>query len=64
MSELSVVLSDTLRILRENADRADDEPVWPEASWQAIQNAGVLKWCIPETNGGRGLDPLQPARGL
>ncbi|HEV8060456.1 MAG TPA: acyl-CoA dehydrogenase family protein [Gemmataceae bacterium] len=63
MSELSAVLHDTLNTLRENADRADDVPTWPEASWRAIQDAGVLKWCIPQANGGSGLDPLQLLEG-
>ena len=55
MNEPTVALQNTLAILRENADRVDDSPLWPAASWQALQDSGVLKWCIPVEDGGSGL---------
>ena len=63
MNEPTVGLPATLKILRENADRADDVPIWPEASWRALQESGVLKWCIPQANGGSGLAPIPLLEG-
>jgi alkylation response protein AidB-like acyl-CoA dehydrogenase len=36
------------------AGQADGEPAWPAASWEALRQAGVLRWCIPAENGGDG----------
>jgi butyryl-CoA dehydrogenase len=63
MNEPTVALQNMLTILRENADRADDSPTWPAVSWQAMQDAGVLKWCIPAGDGGSGLDPVALLKG-
>src|SRR5215472_2404823 len=37
------------------AGRADAEPVWPEASWQALRRTGATGWAIPAEYGGTGL---------
>ena len=58
MSEATMVPADTLRVLRENADRADDVPTWPADSWNALHTAGVLKWCVPREFGGSELEPI------
>jgi butyryl-CoA dehydrogenase len=47
-----------LTILSEHAGRADAEPVWPAASWDALQRAGVLGWSVAPAYGGSGADPL------
>lgn len=41
--------------LTSHAEAADAEPVWPTASWQALRQAGGLRWCIPTEYGGDGL---------
>jgi butyryl-CoA dehydrogenase len=58
MSEAMLVPAETLSILRENADRADDVAVWPSESWNALRSAGVLKWCMPREFGGAELEPI------
>jgi butyryl-CoA dehydrogenase len=37
------------------AAQADAEPVWPEASWQALRRSGATGWVIPAEYGGTGL---------
>src|SRR5947209_20328560 len=50
------LLPDPVRAaLAEHAAAADGDLVWPEDSWQAVRQAGVLRWCIPEAYGGLGL---------
>jgi alkylation response protein AidB-like acyl-CoA dehydrogenase len=63
MIEASLVPPATLTILREHADRADDVPAWPAASWAALGEVGVLEWCIPPAFGGRGLNPIPSLEG-
>src|SRR6266496_3521609 len=63
MSEPTVIPQDTLNILRENADRADDVPLWPVHSWKALGDSGVLRWCIPPAYGGSGQDPIPLLEG-
>ncbi len=58
MSAATIVSAETLSILRENADRADDVPTWPADSWNALRDAGVLQWCVPEEFGGTELEPI------
>jgi alkylation response protein AidB-like acyl-CoA dehydrogenase len=43
---------DTIATLTEHAARADDTPVWPEASWSALRESGVLGWAVPRAQGG------------
>ena len=63
MIEPTEALKNALTTLRENADRVDDSPTWPASSWQAMQETGVLKWCIPVEEGGSGLDPIALLEG-
>jgi butyryl-CoA dehydrogenase len=48
-------LDQALTVLADRATQADGVPVWPEASWQALKDAGVLRWCIGPEYGGAGL---------
>lgn len=45
-------LETCLASLREHADAADRAAIWPLASWEALQRAGVLGWTIPSEHGG------------
>lgn len=38
-----------------HAGDADQVIAWPEASWEQVQAAGVLRWCIPVEYAGQGL---------
>src|SRR5262249_37765348 len=38
--------------LKQNAADANDQLVWPAASWQAICHGGAVRWCIPTMFGG------------
>jgi butyryl-CoA dehydrogenase len=44
--------SNELRKLAEQARQADEEPVWPAASWKILQTIGACGWTIPKTQGG------------
>ena len=44
--------ADILTVLSTHATAADGQPVWPEASWSALVQAGVTRWCIPRPCGG------------
>jgi alkylation response protein AidB-like acyl-CoA dehydrogenase len=46
---------DLIATLTTHAAAADGAPVWPEASWMAVREAGVLAWAVPRTHGGRDL---------
>ena len=39
--------TDTLAVLANHAAAADGQPIWPEASWSALVQTGVTRWCIP-----------------
>ncbi len=39
--------ADPIATLAAHAAAADGEPVWPAASWAALRDAGVTRWCIP-----------------
>jgi alkylation response protein AidB-like acyl-CoA dehydrogenase len=52
-----------LEVLARRANEVDGRPVWPEASWKELQNAGVLRWCIAPEYGGGGLPGLDLLRG-
>jgi alkylation response protein AidB-like acyl-CoA dehydrogenase len=45
--------------LTSRAEEADAEPVWPAESWQALRQAGGLRWCIPTAFGGDGLQGIE-----
>jgi len=45
-------LDEALNVLATHAKAADGVPVWPSESWEAIQQAGVLRWSIPTQYGG------------
>src|SRR5438445_4071246 len=63
MLVISPQLKNALQILRSNANAADANSVWPEASWQALREAGVLRWCIPAAYGGDGLEGVPLLEG-
>jgi alkylation response protein AidB-like acyl-CoA dehydrogenase len=43
---------DLIATLSAHAAAADGDPVWPEASWAAVRDAGVLAWAVPRTHAG------------
>ena len=45
-----------LKTLKDHAREADEKPVWPAASWQAVKSAGVLSWSIDAVHGGSNRD--------
>ncbi len=45
-------LAGTLDALRSHAEAVDSRADWPEASWQKLREAGVLRWSIPRHFGG------------
>jgi len=49
---MNAELDHCLSLLREHADADDHDAVWPLASWEALQRAGVLGWTIPAEYGG------------
>jgi alkylation response protein AidB-like acyl-CoA dehydrogenase len=49
---MTTELDPCLATLRDHADAADREAVWPLASWEALQRAGVLGWTIAAEHGG------------
>jgi len=53
----------TIRTLREFAEGADAETVFPDASWRVLERAGVLAWSIPVDLGGEGRDAHEQLHG-
>jgi len=53
----------TIRTLREFAEGADAEAVFPDASWRVLERAGVLAWSIPVDLGGEGRDAHEQLHG-
>ncbi len=49
------IVAQALQTLRANAREADEKPVWPAASWDALVQAGVPGWSIGGADGGAGL---------
>jgi alkylation response protein AidB-like acyl-CoA dehydrogenase len=43
---------DLIAALSAHAAAADGDPVWPEASWAAVREAGVLAWAVSRAHGG------------
>lgn len=63
MPDFSLVSSELLQTLADHAQAADAEPVWPEASWNALRRAGVLQWVIPCERGGLEASPIDLLMG-
>ena len=63
MPDTPFSLDDALRILAESAVAADGTMAWPERSWNAVRDAGVLGWPIPAAYGGSSLAPLDQLHG-
>jgi len=51
--------SELLADIARHARQADESPVWPGASWAALQKLGGVRWCIPQAYGGDGLSGAQ-----
>src|SRR5436305_6445022 len=49
-----ITLEQALAILSAQAREADADPRWPQESWQALADAGVLSWTIPPAYQGTG----------
>src|SRR5688572_15628154 len=56
MQAEELVPRETLEALAAEAERADAELRWPDASWQALSRAGVTGWCVPRRYGGGELE--------
>src|SRR5437879_6090752 len=56
-------LDETLRVLAANASAADGVASWPAESWDAVRRARVLRWCIPISHGGDGLEGVELLQG-
>jgi alkylation response protein AidB-like acyl-CoA dehydrogenase len=54
---------DPLARLAAGAEAADRDPSWPDASWRAIRDAGVLRWSIPPEYSGDGRGPVEVLAG-
>jgi alkylation response protein AidB-like acyl-CoA dehydrogenase len=46
------VAENVLAVLRAGANAADGDANWPGESWEALREAGVLRWSIPPAYGG------------
>ena len=46
---------ENLKVLAAHAREADENAVWPTASWQALARTGVLGWSIVVSPGAVGL---------
>jgi butyryl-CoA dehydrogenase len=53
----------TIKTLSDFAEGADAETVFPDASWRALERAGVLAWSIPVDRGGEGRDAHEQLHG-
>jgi alkylation response protein AidB-like acyl-CoA dehydrogenase len=53
MSPERVITDEFLTGLKEWANSADRQPMWPVESWELLRRAGVLEWCIPQAHGGQ-----------
>lgn len=56
MAAEGLTRAELLAELRSGAESADDAPVWPEASWDALCRGGALGWAVPAAHGGTGRD--------
>ncbi len=48
-----MALSNPLTELAEHARQADEERVWPAASWKILQEIGACGWIVPKEYGGQ-----------
>jgi alkylation response protein AidB-like acyl-CoA dehydrogenase len=55
--QLKIAMS--LTELSELARKADEERVWPAASWKILQAIGACGWTIPKLHGGEQLDGVE-----
>src|SRR5262245_58489319 len=44
-------------LLAVRADAADSRADWPNESWAAVRQTGLLGWGVPADHGGQGLGP-------
>ncbi|MCI0455805.1 MAG: acyl-CoA dehydrogenase family protein [Gemmataceae bacterium] len=63
MNEQQPLLHEALAVLAARANAADAEATWPEASWEALRQAGVLGWSVPLSCGGQGLGGVDLLEG-
>jgi butyryl-CoA dehydrogenase len=56
-------MKECLQILADHAQGADNDPVWPAASWEALVQAGVLGWNIDKADGGTALAGIDLLNG-
>jgi alkylation response protein AidB-like acyl-CoA dehydrogenase len=54
MPAVPITWDEALPLLQAHAEVADRSPIWPAASWHAVQQCGALRWCIPTEFGGDG----------
>jgi alkylation response protein AidB-like acyl-CoA dehydrogenase len=59
----SLLANDLVSALAAGAADADATASWPTASWQALQQAGVLGWAVPSEFGGSGRSELELIEG-
>jgi alkylation response protein AidB-like acyl-CoA dehydrogenase len=50
---MTPISRDLLRQLAEHARQADEERVWPAASWAILQAVGACGWTVPKLYGGQ-----------
>ena len=50
--------------LTQGADRADRGVDWPAESWSALNDAGALRWSIPQTYGGLAKNTIDLLSGM
>ncbi|HEV3116636.1 MAG TPA: acyl-CoA dehydrogenase family protein [Gemmataceae bacterium] len=62
-SKASWKVDEALKVLAANASAADGVASWPAESWNAVRRAGVLRWCIPVSYGGDGLEGVELLEG-
>jgi len=63
MADRQLVPEATLEVLRAGANAADNQAHWPDTSWNALCQGGVLGWCIPPEFGGQGRGAVELLEG-
>jgi alkylation response protein AidB-like acyl-CoA dehydrogenase len=56
---VTIVAQDCIDALQAHAEAADTTPTWPADSWQVLRQTGVLRWAIPPSLGGDGLQGVE-----
>lgn len=54
----SIAWQECLKVLTDHAREADEKPVWPAASWEALARTDVLGWDIDAAHGGSKYDAV------